>query len=155
MRIWKCAVTALALAGSLCLVSAVAQDKKVNGKKPANGTPKAKVPAGPTVPSEAVPSDAPIAEPGLLPGAPPGEIPSLEYNYYYPPPGTAEVPQVPAQLYLCPSPYPPPYVGYTWISYPPFQPHEWLWIHRRAYYRLHPDGGATLTTIRWEYRDDH
>jgi hypothetical protein len=149
MRTWNRAVMALALAGSLCgAVSAFAQEKKVNGKKAPTGTPPAKAPAG-----SAVPGDAPVGKPGLLPGAPAGVIPSLEYNYYYPTPGTTEVPQIPAQLYLCPSPYPPPYVGYTYITYPPFQPQEWLWIHRRAYYRLHPDGGATLTTIRWEYHE--
>src|SRR5262245_57705121 len=145
MRTWNRALVALAVTGSLCLaVSAFAQEKqekKVNGKK-APEAPPAKAPVAP---------GAPVAEPGLLPGPPAGEIPSLEYNYYYPPPGTTDLQQIPAQLYLCPSPYPPPYVGYTYITYLPFEPHNWLWIHRRAYYRLHPEGGATLTTIRWEY----
>jgi hypothetical protein len=101
---------------------------------------------------EVVPGEVVPAEPGLLPYGDP--IPSLEYNYYYPPPGAEPLEQIQAQMYLCPSPYPPPYVGYTYITYPPFQPHEWLWIHRRAYYRVHPGGGATLTTIRWEYHPD-
>jgi len=105
------------------------------------------------VPADVVPADV-VPElvpgvPGLLPDAAPPVIPSLEYNYYYPPPGAVSLDQSQAQMYLCPLPYPPPYVGYTWISYPPFQPHEWLWIHDRAYYRVHPGGGATLTTIHW------
>ena len=81
-----------------------------------------------------------------------GGIPTLDYNYYYPnlAGGGAAIDQIPARLYLCPRPV-PPYVGYTYISYAPFQPHEWLWQHRRAYYRSHPGGGATMTSIRWEH----
>jgi hypothetical protein len=170
MRTWNCALVALVVAGALCAGSADAQDKKINGKKVPNGkVPNGKVLNGkvidgklpngkvlnglPPANGPVVAGEAPVGEPGLLPDA--LAIPSLEYNYYYPPPGVTEVPQIPAQLYLCPSPYPPPYVGYTWISYAPFQPHEWLWIHRRAYYRFHPGGGATITSIGWEYRDDH
>ncbi len=82
-----------------------------------------------------------------------GQFPSLNYNHYYPDlSGQQTVNQVPARLYLAPWPA-PPYVGYTYITYPPMQPHEWLWIHRRAYYRDHPGGGRTITTIRWEYRE--
>jgi hypothetical protein len=155
MRTGNRMLIALAVAGALCSAAmSPAQDKKAkNGKKPANGAPPIKAKDKGKAPDAEGP--APVAEPAPLPTAPPGVIPGLEYNYYYPPPGAGEVTQVPAQLYLCPSPYPPPYVGYTWISYPPFQPHEWLWIHRRAYYRFHPGGGMTMTSIRWEYHEGH
>lgn len=79
-------------------------------------------------------------------GPVPQAIPPLTYNYYYPP-GGAE--PYPARLYLAPRPI-PEYVGYTWISYGPMGPHEWMWRFRtRRYYRDHMDGGSTITTIRW------
>src|SRR5205823_3022345 len=112
----------------------LAQQKKIDGKK-ADGAPPAGKLVPPAVPADVVPELIP-GVPGLLPDAAPPVIPSLEYNYYYPPPGAAPLDEGQAQMYLCPLPYPPPYVGYTWISYPPFQPHEWLWIHDRAYYRV-------------------
>jgi hypothetical protein len=43
-------------------------------------------------------------------------------------------------------------VGHTYITYPPFAPHEYLWLHSRGYYRVHPDGAYTITTIHWEHR---
>jgi len=78
-------------------------------------------------------------------------IPTLDYNYYYPAPNQPGAGQIPAQMYLCPIPRPPQYVGHTYITYPPFQPHEWLWQHRRAYYRYHPGGGMTMTSMWWVY----
>jgi hypothetical protein len=39
-------------------------------------------------------------------------------------------------------------VGYTWITYPPLAPHEFLWVHNNAYIRYHPNGGYTITTVR-------
>ncbi len=149
MRRWTRALIALAVAGSLCgAASALAQDKKAGGKKPVNGAAGQGQGQGSSRHRGGAGRRARSAA-----WAPPEAIPGLEYNYYYPPPGAGEIAQIPAQLYLCPSPYPPPYVGYTWISYPPFQPHEWLWIHRRAYYRVHPGGGMTMTSIRWEYHE--
>lgn len=76
----------------------------------------------------------------------PTPIPSVYYNYYHP---AAPDGHLPARLYLCPLPA-PPLVGYTWISYIPFSPHEFLWVHNRTYYRVHPDGGTTVTTVDWE-----
>jgi hypothetical protein len=67
--------------------------------------------------------------------------PGLFDNYYVGPPG------VPAQLYVSPRPT-PAYVGHTWITYPPFAPHEYLYRHRRAYYRYTP-GGYTAARVWW------
>jgi len=71
--------------------------------------------------------------------------PELFYNYYAGPPGEQ------AQMYLCPRPT-PPLVGHAWITYPPFQPHEYLYHHKRTYYnyfRSGCDGGYSKTTIRY------
>jgi len=65
----------------------------------------------------------------------------LFYNYYVGPPG------VPAQMYVSPRPT-PPYVGHTWITYQPLMPHEFLYHHKRTYYRYHPSGHTT-TSVRW------
>ena len=70
--------------------------------------------------------------------------PTLQYNYYYPVPGTGGIP---ARLYLCPRPT-PAHVGYTYITYQALAPHEFLWRHQATYYRPY-DGGATVTTVRW------
>ncbi len=79
-------------------------------------------------------------------GPVPQAIPPLTYNYYYPPQGAAPYPP---RMYLCPRPV-PEFVGYTWISYEPMAPHEFLWRnHGRRYYRDHGDGGSTITTINW------
>lgn len=79
-------------------------------------------------------------------GVVPQAIPPLTYNYYYPPQGAAPYPP---RMYLCPRPV-PEFVGYTWISYGPLAPHEFLWRnHSRRYYRDHGDGGSTVTTIQW------
>jgi hypothetical protein len=102
-----------------------------------------------------VPSPVPAQVPGVVAPTPYGvsNIPSLHYNYYYPAPLPGQpAPEIPARLYLCPRPA-PPYVGYVYITYPPFQPHEWLWQHARAYYRFHPGAGITMTSIWWVYED--
>src|SRR5262249_34815901 len=65
----------------------------------------------PGAPIEHAPAAA-VGEPGMLPDATPPVIPSLEYNYYYPQPGAVTLHEAQAQMYLCPLPYPPPYVGY-------------------------------------------
>jgi hypothetical protein len=71
------------------------------------------------------------------------DIPAgLFSNYYVGPPG------LPAQLYVSPRPT-PPFVGHTWITYPPFAPHEYLYKHSRVYYRANADGGFTKTHIHW------
>ena len=68
----------------------------------------------------------------------------LFYNYYVGPPG------VPAQLYVSPRPT-PPYVGHTWITYPPFMPHEYLYHHHRTYYKYTP-GGYTSASVKYNSR---
>jgi hypothetical protein len=113
--------------------------------------PKAKAKVVPPPPVE----PAPFPIPATIPAPPYGmpNIPSLNYNYYYPAPAPdTVVSDIPARLYLCPRPA-PPYVGYVYITYPPFQPHEWLWQHAKAYYRLHPGGGMTMTSMWWVYED--
>jgi hypothetical protein len=71
------------------------------------------------------------------------DIPAgLFSNYYVGPPGQ------PAQLYVSPRPT-PPFVGHTWITYPPFSPHEYLYKHSRVYYRANADGGFTKAHIHW------
>lgn len=141
MRMSKCAVVCSAVAGVLLglSLSAGAQDKKppMEKAKAAKEAGKDKPPAAPAEP-------APFPGPDVRHG-----IPSLPYNYYYPELSAGQTTaQIPARLYLCPHPV-PPYVGYTYITYPPFQPHEWLWQHQRAYYRSHPGGGMTMTSIWW------
>jgi hypothetical protein len=111
-------------------------------------------PAGDVVVDEVVPPGTVVegqiaagsAAPELL-GAVPYEAvpPSLDYNYYYPAPPSA---YIPARLYLCPRPV-PLHVGYTYITYQAFAPHEFLYAHRRAYVTYHPDG-MTLTRVRWK-----
>jgi hypothetical protein len=76
--------------------------------------------------------------------------PDLFYNYYAAPvPCSTNPGAVGAQLYVSPRPV-PPWVGHTYITYPPLLPHEFLYHHRRTYYRGHgPHGGLTRTTVRW------
>ena len=70
----------------------------------------------------------------------------LFYNYYAGPPG------VPAQLYISPRPT-PPLVGHTWITYQPLMPHEFLYVHRRNYYKYSQGSNSyTEARIRWNNR---
>jgi hypothetical protein len=71
--------------------------------------------------------------------------PTLQYNYYFPTPGTNGIP---ARMYLCPRPT-PAHVGYTYITYQALAPHEFLWRHQAVYYRPYA-GGFTITRVRWE-----
>ena len=71
--------------------------------------------------------------------------PDLFYNYYVPPGSCGGVP---AQLYLSPRPS-PPVVGHTYVTYPPFMPHEFLYPHHRVYWRNHSSGSWTRTSITW------
>jgi hypothetical protein len=68
--------------------------------------------------------------------------PGLFSNYYVGPPGH------PAQMYVSPRPT-PPFVGHTWITYPPLSPHEFLYKHNRVYTRLNADGTTTTTRVRY------
>ena len=70
--------------------------------------------------------------------------PTLDYNYYYPVPGGSVMP---ARLYQSPRPV-PVHVGYTYITYQPFAPHHYLYVHRAAYISQYP-GGTTVTKVSW------
>jgi hypothetical protein len=69
----------------------------------------------------------------------------LFYNFYVPPVGAQSVG---AELYPCPRPV-PPVVGYTYITYQPLMPHEFLYRHHRTYNNYHSDDGRTRTTVTW------
>ncbi len=69
----------------------------------------------------------------------------LFYNFYVPPIGDQSVG---AELYPCPRPV-PPLVGWTYITYQPLMPHEFLYHHHRTYTYYHSDGGKTRTTVSW------
>jgi hypothetical protein len=70
--------------------------------------------------------------------------PDVFYNYYVPGNGG-----VPAQAY--PAPLPAPAVaGWTYYTYQPLMPHEFLYHHRRTYYQYYDQGrGLNRTTVRW------
>jgi hypothetical protein len=69
----------------------------------------------------------------------------LFYNFYVPPTcGGAG-----AQMYLAPQPV-PPVVGYTYYTYQPLMPHEFLYRHHRRYHRYYNEGrGLTRTSVVW------
>ncbi len=69
----------------------------------------------------------------------------LFYNYYVAPTYPTGVP---AQMYLSPRPV-PPHVGWTWYTYQPLYPHEYLYVHNRNYWAYNPGGGLTRTRVRW------
>jgi hypothetical protein len=71
--------------------------------------------------------------------------PDLFYNFYVPPTcGGAG-----AQMYLAPQPV-PPVVGYTYYTYQPLMPHEFLYRHHRRYHRYYNEGrGLTRTSVVW------
>jgi len=83
-----------------------------------------------------------MAEPVVCPGRQ-----DLFYNYYVPPGPEGGVP---AQLYICPRPV-PPHVGHTWYTYQPLMPHEYLYPHKRIYWRYNPGSGMTQTKVRWGF----
>lgn len=72
--------------------------------------------------------------------------PDIFYNYYNGPTrfGVGQ----PAQLYVSPRPT-PPLVGHTWITYPPLNPHEFMYHHHRSYYKYYPNGGFTTSKVRY------
>jgi hypothetical protein len=69
----------------------------------------------------------------------------LFYNFYVPPMGYQSVG---AELYPCPRPT-PPVVGWTYITYQPLMPHEFLYHHHRTYSYFHSDDGRTKTRVWW------
>ncbi len=81
----------------------------------------------------------------LAPASARAERPDLFYNYYA---GPSAMGGVPAQLYVSPRST-PPMVGHTWITYQPLMPHEFLYKHKRTYYKYDREGGFTTTHVRW------
>lgn len=73
--------------------------------------------------------------------------PPLFENYYVGP-ARYGAPGMPAELYISPRPT-PPLVGHTWVTYPPLAPHEFLYHHHRTYWRYTPNGGHTVTRVRY------
>lgn len=75
-----------------------------------------------------------------------GSQPNLFYNYYSP----GRCASATAAMY--PSPYPvPPLVGYTYITYQPLMPHEFLYHHHNSYHRYY-NNGQGLNVTRISYR---
>ena len=69
------------------------------------------------------------------------------FNYYVPAGPTGGVP---AQMYPAPRPT-PPHVGHTYVTYQPLMPHEFMTPHHRTYFGYQPDGGYTVTRVRYGY----
>lgn len=76
----------------------------------------------------------PAAEANPINGGVEAPPPDVFSNYYHPAIPAGAYPGVGAQLYVSPRPV-PARVGHTWITYPPFMPHEFLYQHRRRYIR--------------------
>ena len=73
----------------------------------------------------------------------------LFYNYYVPAGSPAGVG---AAMYPAPRPT-PPWVGYTYFTYQPLMPQEFLYEHRRVYRTPHPeDHTVTRTTVTYNHR---
>jgi len=72
--------------------------------------------------------------------------PDIFYNFYQGVPACGA--GTPAQLYVAPRPT-PPLVGHTWITYPPLNPHEFLYHHHRKYYKYYHNGGWTHSHVRY------
>ncbi len=70
----------------------------------------------------------------------------LFYNYYAQP-GPCDNATA-AGIYPSPRPV-PPNVGWTWVTYQPFMPHEMLYRHERSYYTYNPGAGWTRTNVRY------
>lgn len=71
--------------------------------------------------------------------------PDLFYNYYTQGYSNA----VNAQMYVSPLPV-PPYVGHTFMTYPPLAPEHYLYWHKDRYHN-HYDGGRGLNRTRAVY----
>jgi hypothetical protein len=56
-----------------------------------------------------------------------------------------------AQMYVSPRPV-PPHVGWTYTTYQPFMPHEYLYRHTRSHYTHHDCSGWTRSKIRYRSR---
>jgi hypothetical protein len=68
----------------------------------------------------------------------------LFYNYYEGPnpSGTA------TGMYVSPRPV-PPHVGWTYTTYQPYMPHEYLYKHTRSHYAWNPGAGWSRSKIRY------
>lgn len=73
--------------------------------------------------------------------------PDIFYNYYVGP--SAHGGGAVAQLYVSPRPS-PEYVGHTWITYPPLNPHEFMYGHCRKYHKYYRGGGYTESCVRYK-----
>ncbi len=67
-------------------------------------------------------------------------------NYYVGP--ARQAGGVPVQLYTSPLPT-PPLVGHTYITYEALMPHEFMYHHKRTYFRHNPGEGWTHTKVRY------
>jgi hypothetical protein len=92
-------------------------------------------------------ADSAVAQGRYVATAPRASQPDLFYNFYV---GPSAQGGVPAELYLCPRPT-PPLVGHTYITYQPMMPHEYMYPHRRTYWRYHPGSGMTRTKVLWTW----
>ena len=65
-------------------------------------------------------------------------------NYYEgpDPSGTA------AGMYISPRPV-PPHVGWTYTTYQPYMPHEYMYKHTRSHYAWNPGAGWSRAKIRY------
>jgi hypothetical protein len=58
---------------------------------------------------------------------------------------------IPAALYVAPKPI-PPHVGWTYITYQPLYPHEFMYTHHRTYHRYYNGGqGLNRTSVHYRY----
>ena len=71
----------------------------------------------------------------------------LFYNYYAPAGSPAGVA---VAMYPCPRPT-PPLVGYTYVTYQPLMPQEFLYNHELHYRTCYPDGSRTHTTVTYNH----
>ncbi|MCA9237143.1 MAG: hypothetical protein KDA44_16830 [Planctomycetales bacterium] len=53
-----------------------------------------------------------------------------------------------AGMYVSPVPT-PPNVGYTYTTYQPLMPHEYLYAHKRTHYAYTPGAGWTRAKVRY------
>ena len=73
--------------------------------------------------------------------------PNLFGNYYT----WGNCGAIPAALYVSPKPI-PPHVGWTYITYQPLYPHEFMYTHQRTYHRYYNGGqGLNRTSVHYRY----
>ncbi len=78
-----------------------------------------------------------------------GFTPDLFYNYYVAPVGCNAAGAMGAQLYVSPRPV-PPLVGWTYITYQPLLPQEFMYAHKRTYKTDNgPYAPVTTTHVWW------